>query len=95
MFTAVGQTLKQYVTGGQGSAKNVFLNSAFYQLDKLSISIRTFQNIFTLNELISGKNQPTTQYRQSKAFCKNMAKSDKQNPFYFAANPIKASKFVN
>ena len=95
MFTAVGQTLKQYPTDGQGSAKNVFLNSAFYQLNKPSISIRIFQNIFTLNEFISDKNQPTTQYRHSKTFCKNMAKSKKQNPFYFAANAIKASKFVD
>ena len=48
-----------------------------------------------LNEFISGKNQPTTQSRHSKAFCENMAKSDKQNPFHFGTKAIEAKEFLN
>ena len=106
IFTAAGQTLQQqYPTGGQGRGKNEFINSTLHQLDGPSASISILQNTSTSSEFISSKNQATAQSRQSKTFCKELAKTDKQfhdtgyskrlrNPFYFAAKAIKATKFV-
>ena len=106
IFTAAGQTLQQqYPTGGQGRGKNEFINSTLHQLDGPSACISILQNTSTSSEFISSKNQATAQSRQSKTFCKELAKTDKRfydtgyskrlrNPFYFAAKAIKATKFV-
>ena len=83
--------------------KNEFINSTFHQLEGPSVSIRILQNSSTRSGFISGKNQATSQCRQSKTFCKELVKTDKrsydtgyckrlQNPFYFVAKAIKATK---
>ena len=64
------------------------------------------QKTSTSSDVISGKNEPTSQSKQSETFCKELAKADKRsydtgysrrlrNPFYFAAKAIKATKFAS
>ena len=107
MFTCAGLTLQQqYPTGGQRRGKNEFINSTFHQLDVPSVCVRILQNTSTSSEFISGKNQVTAQSRHSETFYKELAQTDKrsydtgyskrlQNPFYFAAKAIKATKFLS
>ena len=106
IFTASDQTLQQqYPIGEQGRDKNELVNSTFHQLDGPSVCISILQSTSTSNEFIAGENQATAQSRQSETFCKELAKTDHrscdtgyskrlQNPFYFAAKSIKATKFV-
>ena len=107
MFTAAGQTLQQqYPTGGQERGKNEFINSTFHQLDRPTVFIRILKKTSISSEFTSSKNQAIAQCRQSETFCNELAKTDKQsygtgyskrlqNPFYFAAKAIKASKIVS
>ena len=77
ILAAAFQTLQQqHPTEGQAKANNMFINSIFHHLHKL-----TLQNVSISSVFNSSKNEVTAQCRQSETFCKEFTLSDKR--FYY------------